>query len=785
MKTSAFLFLAALSVGSSWASAQDPSFHAVQRDRLDIAGAVFADCWGLDNRAYSARFGQGTFDILDMSNPDNLSLLRTFNVAGPNGNASVQDIKAARSAVRPARTLVFVSIESGGPDGVQIYDATNPASPSLLTNIDVNPGNYSTTHNLSVRNDGWLVLCNSFTSTLALVDLTSYDPLSAPANITSWDYQLTGLGTGFVHDITITDKYLFISQWDSLLVYDVSNLGSSAPSFVAQVQGLSSHAVWVTSDSRYVVTTEERQGGAIRLFEIDDSGASVVLRQTDSYVSPGSGASSTFSAHNPVILDDRVYVSNYSAGVVVLEIDRTTGSFDRVASYDTSTRSPNNFDGAWGVYPLNGHDRVIVSDLDNGVYTIDFSALQFVSPSPRPLTVAANSGTPITVTINELGSISLDPTSVNLRASINGGAFNSIPMANIGGQDWQANLPAMACGDKVEYFFRATDMGGQIFTFPAASPADTHVAYATNGLVDVLVDNFSSDKGWSVFNSGVVTSGAWERGVPVETSAQPGVDSTGDAGNACYITQNGSPGGSASSTDLDGGPTLLISPLLDFSNGDGVISYSRWLFNNNADNSDTLMVEVRTSDSSPWVLVESLSLLAGGWVDHSFRISDYVAPSATVRVRFSAQDTPNNSLTDAGVDNFRAQSLCDGQILASANLVNGGGSNPLCVSSSAPVIGQMWTSTLDNTVRPAATASMLLVYAQGTSGIFLGGGEVLVDLSSALYITSTLPAIGTSTDHNLAVPANGALAGLTARVQGLVLGGGYTLCNAYDITVGF
>lgn len=785
MNFSACLLLGAVCAVSSTAQAQDAAFHASQRDRLDITGAVFADCWGLDDRAYSARFGQASFDIVDMSNPDNLSLMTTLNVASPNNSASVQDIKAVRSVVRPARTLVFVSLESGSPDGVQIYDATNGNSPTLLTNIDVSPGSYSTTHNLSARSDGWLAICNSFTSTLALIDLTSYDPLAAPASISSWDYQLTGLGSGFVHDITFKDDYLFVSQWNSLLVYDVSNLNAQAPIFVAEVQGLSSHAVWATDDSQYVVTTEERQGGAIRLFELDDSGPGVVLRQTDSYVSPASGTGSTFSAHNPVILDDRIYVSNYSAGVAVLEIDRTTGRLDKVASFDTSTRSPSNFDGAWGVYPLNGHDRVIVSDLDNGVYTLDFSALQFVSQSARPTILGVNAATPITITINELGNKTLDPSSVNLRTSINGGAFSSIPMTNVSGSDWQASIPALACGDKVEYFFRAADLGGEVFTFPASSPANTHVAYATTGLVDVLVDNFSSDMGWGVINGGGLTSGAWERGAPVETASQPGVDSPNDSGNSAFITENGSVGGSSSSSDLDGGPTSLISPVLDFSAGDGIIRYSRWLFNNNADASDTLEAQIREADGSPWVTVETVQLLAGGWVEHSFRVSDYVTPSATIRVRFRAQDNPNNSLVDAGLDNFRAQLLCDSQVMASAVFINGSGSNPSCLSSGLPIIGQAWVSTIDHTVRPGATSTVFVLHAQGTSGVFLPGGELLVDLNSTRLLTSMLPATGTSNTHNLMVPPNPALAGVTARAQGVVVGGGFSFCNAYDILVGF
>jgi hypothetical protein len=43
------------------------------------------------------------------------------------------------------------------------------------------------------------------------------------------------------------------------------------------------------------------------------------------------------------------------------------------------------------------------------------------------------------------------------------------------------------------------------------------------------------------------------------------------------------------------------------------------------------------------------------WETVSLVVSDYVTPTATVRIRFSASDNPNNSITEAGIDNVQLE----------------------------------------------------------------------------------------------------------------------------------
>ena len=103
--------------------------------------------------------------------------------------------------------------------------------------------------------------------------------------------------------------------------------------------------------------------------------------------------------------------------------------------------------------------------------------------------------------------------------------------------------------------------------------------------------------------------------------------------------------------DLDGGPTMLLSPLMDLSTAaDPVLGYARWFTNDDHD-ADRLDVEISNDGGYSWVLIESVPH-NDGWVERTVRILDYLtAPlSDEVVVRFSATDNPNNSKTEAAID---------------------------------------------------------------------------------------------------------------------------------------
>ncbi|MFT5291985.1 MAG: hypothetical protein ACI8QS_002204 [Planctomycetota bacterium] len=738
--------------------AQEQPFNSSLVGSFDQAGSTYGDIWADGNFAYLARFGQNKVDVVDISNPANPVLANTITVPNPNTAASAQDVKVGDG-------LLFVSLESGGSSGVAIYDVADPYNPILRTLVDPEPGSFDNIHNTFYDN-GWLYLANSSDNTVAIVDLRAYNPASAPANITAWDYRLTGVASTFVHDITVVSGYLFCSGWDSLYVYDVSSLGTQAPQFVESVRGINSHAVWASAGATWVVTTEEREGGAARLYEVSTAGGFSLIPR-DSWTP---AKSSSYSAHNVVIDGDRAYISGYQKGALVFEIEPATKSWELVASYDTSTSSPSGFSGCWGVYPYGGADQVVLSDLSNGLYVIDFSALEIDFESAPPRTYSTLGTTSIDVNFTDLGTSILDTGSPTLFTSVNGASFTGTAMVN-GGGSWSADLPVANPGERVDFYVQAMDMGGNTWNDPINAPSEFHTTYAENGLTEVLSDDFSGAMGWTV--SGSASSGQWVRVNPNGTGAAPEDDDPDGSDTFCYVTDNGAPGGSDSSDDVDGGPVNLTSPIMDFSAADGLVSWTRWFFNDDADLADEMLVQLSDDGGSSWVTVNTIEITAGGWIRETVRVSDHVTPTSQVVLRFVVDDNPNNSLTEGGVDSILAQSFDgggNGGNDASVTFRNGSGVNPAVFSTvTLPITGTDWVTSVDAAGAGAAGGlTFLFSYQNQLGGIPSSFGEILVDLSSA-YVDFTFSAVsgGTGT-HSSPVPNDPSLIGFAFSSQAFV-----------------
>jgi len=598
----------------------------------------YADIWGDGDFAYLARFGVNEINIINIANPAAPQLAATYDTGV--GGASAQDVKVHNG-------LMFVSLEGVNP-GAQIVDVRDPLSPVKLTDITVRTAIHNT-----FFDEGWLYLVDSEQNEVDIVDLRSYDPDNAPAVISTTSYRLLDVGNAFVHDITVQDGRLYASAWDSVRIYDVSNLATQAPTLMGSAQGNAVHAAWPSSDNRFLVVSEERSGGGLTLYELDDNGTTVSLTLRDALTLEGSRA---FSTHNPVVVGNTVYVSWYEAGLQVLEIDPVSATWDVVASYDTSLLTGDNgfFDGNWGVYPFLGADRILASDMQNGLFIleVDPNLLTFDYPNGQPATVQPGSPTVLRVEISELGS-PVNPLTTALQVSIDGIAQPLIPMTALGEGVFEAELPGVPCGSIIEYFVTAENDQGAAFMDPASGGYRVNVA---SQVVAIFEDPFDSDLGWATASTGL-TAGAWVQDTPLGTAAQPNDDWPGDSGNQCYFTGQGTPGGSIGEADVDGGPAFLTSPAMDFSLGDGLISYVYWLSNDDGD--DSLVVEL-SSNGGAWVEAKRYTGGVGGWVSDNVPVGESVTPSADVRVRFVISDNPNDSVTEAAIDFVRGEVfLCE------------------------------------------------------------------------------------------------------------------------------
>ncbi|QDU69540.1 M12 family metallo-peptidase [Engelhardtia mirabilis] len=376
----------------------------------------------------------------------------------------------------------------------------------------------------------------------------------------------------------------------------------------------------------------------------------------------------------------------------------------------------------------------------------------------QPTLLAPDTVTPLTVEV--LGT----PTAgVDLNYRFDGvSAFQTIPMAFQSGNTWSAALPGASCGSQVEYFFSTTDVNCGPFQTDTYAPA-------LGVLTGLFADDFEVDTGWTVGAPGdAATTGVWERVDPVGTAAQPENDNT-SGGSLCYVTGQGSPFGGLGDNDVDGGATTLISPPVDLSGGDAIISYYRWYSNDTGGASNADVFEVEVSNGGPWVNVETVGPTgagtSGGWIYHDFTVSDFVSPSANVQVRFRAADEGAGSLIEAGVDDFSVDRLsCD---VCQADLGFGGpGTATMTVCGQPLSPGN--TSNLSIVGAPAGTIGWVVVGASNASTPLFGGTLVP---SADLLLTVVMDGAGSAgLTVNGGASSPVSVFAQTAYVDGLVLG---------------
>ncbi|MCA9256391.1 MAG: S8 family serine peptidase, partial [Phycisphaerales bacterium] len=284
-----------------------------------------------------------------------------------------------------------------------------------------------------------------------------------------------------------------------------------------------------------------------------------------------------------------------------------------------------------------GYALIATGDVSTGVDTLAIHL-----PDGAPEIVAPGAETLFAVDIIE-GTQNVVAGSPALRYRFHEGPFAMAPLVHDSGNRYLATLPAANCVGAPEYYLSVDGDAGAFVTLPADAPTNIFATGVGEALT-IFDDDFESDQGWTVVNENLV-NGAWVRAIPAGTGQLGDPTTDYDGSGHCYVT------GAANFQDVNGVRTRLVSPAFDLSDtSDPQLSYARWFQETGV--GDTLVVELSNNDGASWTLVEETTEF-DFWTPVTVRIADFVEPTATVRVRFSTQDLPNNSFTEAAIDAVR------------------------------------------------------------------------------------------------------------------------------------
>ncbi|MFC1475174.1 M28 family peptidase, partial [Candidatus Zixiibacteriota bacterium] len=239
--------------------------------------------------------------------------------------------------------------------------------------------------------------------------------------------------------------------------------------------------------------------------------------------------------------------------------------------------------------------------------------------------------------------------------AINGSYFISVPLLEIGFEQYQATLPGMDCYDTVNYYFSMEEATVGTLYYP--QPATPLSALTVGGTTILQTDNFETDQGWTTQTIGA-TSGFWERGIPVNDPGW-GYDPQSDADGSgqCFLTEN-----QLGNTDIDGGGVRLYSPVFSMTEY-GYISYDYFLRLTNDNGIDRLVVYADDNGGNgPWYEIVKHDKNRGlNWTNHKITYADLIAkdvyPGPNMQLMFAASDGDPASIVEAGIDAFEVASF--------------------------------------------------------------------------------------------------------------------------------
>ncbi len=307
----------------------------------------------------------------------------------------------------------------GSTEGTHIFDVTEPASSSYIHFIPAAEKGQGIRHRDYHDFNGFLyAVCDEGASTLQIIDLhhlpdsvsVVYDsdelfsrahnifidsiteklyvaggehgfsiyslkdnPISPellvipPLNFSWWSQAIAPSRAGGLHDMYVRNDTVYGNTYDGFYIMDFTDyempiILSGNTNYPDQGNN---HSGWLTDDGNTYITTDENSGKKIKLMDVSDP---VNVSFIDTI---GSTLSDLAIPHNPIVYKDYTFVSYYHDGLFVYNTKNPSNAYVE-GFFDTSTETDyTRYKGAWGVYPFLGLDKILVSDMQNGLFVLD------------------------------------------------------------------------------------------------------------------------------------------------------------------------------------------------------------------------------------------------------------------------------------------------------------------------------------------------------------------------------------------------------------------------------
>ena len=306
----------------------------------------YTDETGVEYAIVGYRYGTMIYDISSSTVPIEIS-----NIIGPNSG----DYYYHRDYKTYNDHLYIVNEMYGGDTGMQVVDL-NPLPNGAPIQLDTYT-QIAQSHNLWIDPSGYAFIEHYSGDNIHIANLENP---SLPIYESSFNNFALNC-----HDIFTRNGYAYVSEGYSnkFGIYDLSNLNNiSSPIATIPCEGYA-HNAWLNDAGTHLITTEETAGKTIKIWDISDL-SNIEL--------DGEYLGENNLAHNVHVLNDLVYISHYTTGIKIIDIFDPSRPVE-VAAYDTYLENNGSgFYGCWGAYPFTENGYIYASDMQNGLFILDF-----------------------------------------------------------------------------------------------------------------------------------------------------------------------------------------------------------------------------------------------------------------------------------------------------------------------------------------------------------------------------------------------------------------------------
>ncbi|MDZ7719729.1 MAG: choice-of-anchor B family protein [Balneolaceae bacterium] len=376
-------------------------------DTSQLSGELLSDIWGWIDPETGKEYaivglnnGVDIVDVTDPSDPEvigfipepNTSTEKSITFQAHDDGDGLKENSAWRDMKVHKNTLYIVSEQASY--GLQFFDLT------LLREVENPPVEFSeygrytefgNAHNIFVNeNSEYLYVTGSTTGVLCaeqgglhMIEISfPHQPKFAGCYV---DENAGGFTTsGYIHDTQCViysgpdadyqgKEICFNSSEEVFLISDVTDKNDPATISMETYPGSSYiHQGWLSEDQRYFFMNDElderynHTNTRTYVWDLQDLDQPEMIGHYQ-HSTPGID-------HNLYIKDDFMYQANYTAGLRVLDIsDPTPANISEVAYFDTTPQNESvTFGGLWSVYPWLLGDKIIVSDINQGLFILKF-----------------------------------------------------------------------------------------------------------------------------------------------------------------------------------------------------------------------------------------------------------------------------------------------------------------------------------------------------------------------------------------------------------------------------